>query len=152
MVKIGKTIRSRISIAGHPVHPTMVHFPIALLLAGFASDAAYFFTTDFFWARASLWLIGVGALGGWVAGSVGLLELIISHPLRYLITAWNHAILAVVMLSLATFNWMIRYEHATELILPWGIYLSLLTSALILLTSLLGGQLVYEHGVGVNVD
>lgn len=152
MVKIGKPIRSRISIAGHPLHPTMVHFPIALLLAAFASDVGFFYTTDPFWVRASLWLLGVGAIGGWVAGSVGLVELVISHPLRYLITAWNHAILAVLMLSLASFNWMIRYEHGTELLLPWGIYLSLLTSVLILLTSLLGGQLVYEHGVGVNVE
>jgi uncharacterized membrane protein len=36
--------------------------------------------------------------------------------------------------------------------LPWGLAVSLLTAALIALAGWLGGQLVYEHAVGVDVE
>lgn len=149
---VDKRIVSRMSIKGHPIHPALIHFPVALLLAATATDGAYIYTGDFFWARASLWLIGVGALGGWVAGSVGLIDLVAERAIRRLITGWNHAILAVLLLSLATFNWTLRVDEPALLLQPWGIYLSLLTAFMILVTSVQGGQLVYEYGVGVSVD
>lgn len=149
---VQQPIDSRMAIAGHPIHPTLIHFPVALLLAAVLSDGAFFYTHDPFWARGSVWLIGLGVAGGWVAGTVGLIDLLTVKRIRLLITAWNHAILAVVMLSIASFNWMIRIEDAQGFIYPWGIYLSLLTAVMILLASLAGGQLVYEHGVGVSVD
>jgi len=34
----------------------------------------------------------------------------------------------------------------------WGLYLSLLTAVLISLAAFLGGRLVYEHAVGVDLD
>ncbi|MEX1031944.1 MAG: DUF2231 domain-containing protein [Cellvibrionaceae bacterium] len=145
-------IDSAMSVAGHPIHPTMIHFPVAMLLAATASDAAYIFTGDFFWARASVWLVGIGALGGWAAGLVGTIELLLVRAIRRLVTAWNHAVLAVVTLSLATFNWMLRIDDPALLVNPWGIYMSLLTTAMILLTSMQGGQLVYEYAVGVNIE
>lgn len=149
---VQQPIDSRMSIGGHPVHPTLIHFPVALLLAAVLSDAAFLYTEDPFWARGSIWLIGLGALGGWVAGAVGLIDLVTVRDIRRLITGWNHAILAVVMLSVASFNWMIRLDDMVGFIKPWGIYLSFLTALMILLASLAGGQLVYEHGVGVSID
>lgn len=147
-----EAIDSRMSIAGHPIHPVMIHFPVAALLALSATDLAYIYTNDFFWARLGLWLAGVGALGGWLAGLVGLIDLLTVAAIRRLITAWNHALLAVVMLSLASFNWLLRIDDATQFIIPWGIYMSLLTTVVIILTGIQGGQLVYEHGVGVNIE
>jgi len=58
---------------------------------------------------------------------------------------------AVVMLSLASFNWLLRFNEP-DAILPWGLAVSLLTGGLIALAGWLGGQLVYEHAVGVDVD
>lgn len=147
-----EAIDSRMSIAGHPIHPTLVHFPVAALLALSAADLAYLFTDDYFWARLGLWLAGVGALGGWLAGLVGVIDLLTVKAIRRLITAWNHALLAVIMLSLASFNWLLRIDDATALIFPWGIYVSLLTTLMIILTGIQGGQLVYEHAVGVNIE
>lgn len=145
-------IESRMSIAGHPIHPTLIHFPVAMLLAATATDAAHIFTGDYFWARGSIWLVGIGALGGWFAGLVGLIDLLTVRDIRRLITAWNHAILAVVMLSVATFNWMLRLDNPALHLYPLGFSMSLLTTVMILLTSMQGGQLVYEHGVGVDIE
>ena len=57
-------ILSRAAIAGHPLHPMMIHFPVAALLALVPVDAAFIVGGDPFWARAGLWLAGVGAIGG----------------------------------------------------------------------------------------
>lgn len=146
-----QTIRSRAALGGHPLHPMMIHVPVAALFGLVASDLGYLLSGDPFWARASLWLAGVGAFGGWLASIAGLVDLFSVRRIRRLVTGWCHAILAVMMLSLASLNWLQRYL-AAEQILPWGLYLSLLTALLIGLAGWLGGRLVYEHAVGVDVE
>jgi uncharacterized membrane protein len=148
---VQQTIHSRAAIAGHPVHPMMIHFPVAALFGLIATDLGYVFTSDPFWARAGLWLAGVGAFGGWIASIAGAIDLFTVREVRRMITGWCHAILAIMMLALASLNWVQRFE-AVEAIYPWGLYVSLLTGALIAVTGVLGGQLVYEHAVGVNVE
>ena len=145
-------IESKISIAGHPLHPMLVHLPIAALIGLIATDAAFIYTGDDFWARAGLWLSGVGALGGWGAALLGLIELLIVPRIRHLITGWSHAVIAVMMLSLATFNWSIRLDGAGDMIWPWGLGISLVTGVLVALAASLGGRLVYEHAVGVDTE
>jgi len=122
------------------------------LIGLIGSDIAFWFTNDYFWARASLWLAGIGAVGGWLSGMAGMIDLLLVPRIRQLITAWCHAILAVMLLSLASLNWMLRVDGADLLLIPWGIALSLLTGLLIAITGYLGGRLVYEHGVGVDVE
>lgn len=145
-------IFSRMAILGHPLHPMLIHFPVAALVSVIATDLAYVFTADDFWARAGLWLTGVGALGGWVSGTAGLVDLVSVPRIRRLITAWCHAIFAVMLLSLATFNWLLRVGEPAAQIWPWGLYLSLFSGALITITGVLGGRLVYEFAVGVDTD
>ncbi|MGB3610151.1 MAG: DUF2231 domain-containing protein [Cellvibrio sp.] len=147
-----EAINSRMAVHGHPIHPMLIHFPVAALLGLIASDLAYVVSDDYFWARASLWLAGIGALGGWISGLAGLIDLVSVRQIRRLITAWCHAILAVMLLSLASLNWLFRLDAAEVNILPWGLYLSLLTGVLIAAASYLGGRLVYEHAVGVEVE
>lgn len=147
-----QNIGSRMSIAGHPIHPTLIHFPVAALLGLVATDGAFIYTGDDFWARAGFWLCTVGTWGGWLAGVVGLIDLVSVRSIRHLMTAWSHALLAVMMLSLSSFNWLLRWEDAAHLIMPWGLYMSIITAVFIMLASVLGGQLVYEHAVGVDTE
>ena len=93
------SIPSRAAIAGHPLHPMMVHFPVAALIGLLGTDLGWFLTGDVFWARMGLWLAGVGAVGGWLASIAGLVDLLTVRQIRRLITGWQHAILAVMMLS-----------------------------------------------------
>ena len=146
-------ILSRAAIAGHPLHPMLIHFPVASLIALLGADAAYLYNGDPFWARAGLWLAGVGALGGWVASVAGLVDLVTVSQIRRLITAWGHALMAVMMLSLATFNWQLRMgDDPGHYVMPWGLGMTLATAGFIALTAYLGGRLVYENAVGVNTD
>lgn len=145
-------IISRMSLGKHPIHPMLIHFPVAALIALIGTDLAYLATGDYFWARAGVWLSGVGAAGGWSSGLVGLIDLTTVARIRRLITAWCHAILAVMLLSLASLNWLLRFGGPDIHIWPWGLYVSGLTGLLIAVTSYLGGQLVYERAVGVDID
>lgn len=145
------TIASRAALLGHPVHPMLIHFPVAALMALVASDLAFLYTDDPFWARVGLWLAGVGAFGGWLASIAGAIDLFTVRRIRWLIVGWCHAILAVMMLSVASLNWLLRFEEAAA-VLPCGLYLSLLTAVLIGAASALGGRLVYEHAVGVDLE
>lgn len=145
-------ILSKMAIRGHPLHPMLIHFPVAALMGLVATDLAYIFSADYFWARAGLWLAGIGALGGWISGLAGLVDLTTVARIRRLITAWCHAILAVMLLSLATFNWLLRVDAPDIRILPWGVYISLLTALLIAITGIFGGILVYEYAVGVDTE
>lgn len=147
-----QAIISRMSIGGHPIHPMLIHFPVAALIALIGVDLAYIVTDDYFWARAGVWLSGVGAAGGWLSGLVGLIDLVTVARIRRLITAWCHATLAVMLLSLASLNWLLRFGEPDAHVWPWGLYVSGLTGLLIGVTSYLGGQLVYERAVGVDID
>ncbi len=148
-----EAIQSKAAIRGHPIHPMLIHFPVALLLAAVASDAAWLLTGDFFWARAGLWLTGTGALGGWISGAAGVVDLVLVERIRRLVTPWCHGVLAVLVLSLASLNWLLRFLEAPDTyILPWGAFLSLLTAGMISITSYLGGRLVYEYAIGVDIE
>ncbi len=49
--------------------------------------------------------------------------------IRRKITAWCHALLAVMMLSLASLNWVLRVgSEAADTVVLWGLVLSLLTA------------------------
>src|SRR5690606_29653844 len=81
-----------VAVAGHPLHPMLVTFPIAFLLGAFASDLAFWLLRDPFWARMSVWLIGGGAAMGSLAGLSGTVELLSIAGIRRRAAAWNHFI------------------------------------------------------------
>ena len=146
-------ILSRAAIAGHPLHPMLIHFPVAALVGLVGTDAAYVWNGDPFWARVGVWLAGVGALGGWGASMAGLVDLITVGRIRRLVTAWGHAIIAVMMLSMASMNWMIRLgDDPGAHVYPWGAGITLVTAGFIALAAYLGGRLVYEHAVAVDTS
>lgn len=146
-------ILSRAAIAGHPLHPMLIHFPVAALLGLVGTDAAYIVTSDPFWSRAGLWLAGVGAAGGWFASIAGLIDLLSVQRIRRLVTAWVHALIAVMMLSIASLNWSLRWgEDAGAAIDPWGAAMTLFTAGFIGIAAYLGGRLVYEKAVAVDTD
>jgi uncharacterized membrane protein len=143
---------SAVAVAGHPLHPMMVTFPIAFLTTALGSDLAYFFFGDPFWARMSLWLIGIGTFAGIGAGVTGAVELLWVQGIRRRTAAWSHFIAAVMLLSIGFANWLLRLEDAEAALLPWGLYLSALGAMLVGLAGWLGGKLVFHHQLGIETE
>ena len=68
--------KSTAQIAGHPIHPMLIPFPIACFVLTFISDLAFWKTSNDFWASASLWLLGVGLVMAALAAVMGLIDVL----------------------------------------------------------------------------
>lgn len=130
----------------------MVTFPIAFLIAVAATDLAWVFLQDDFWARMSLWLVGAGAVTGLAAGLAGTIELLIIPGVRRRGASWSHFVAAITLISIAFTNWFLRLAGPEEMILPWGLMLSLLGAVMVGVSGWLGANLVFEHQIGVVDD
>ncbi|MFN6567589.1 hypothetical protein A6770_16115 [Nostoc minutum NIES-26] len=142
-------VPSTVAIAGHPLHPLSVIFPIAFLAAALGSDFGYWLTRDPFWARASLWLIGLGLGGGLLAAAIGLSDFLKIERVRKRSAGWAHLILNVSLLVLTLVNFLLRLGDAEARILPWGLLLSLIVGTLTSASGWFGAELSYRHKIGV---
>ncbi|MCW5315878.1 DUF2231 domain-containing protein [Nostoc sp. KVJ3] len=142
-------VPSTVAIAGHPLHPLSVIFPIAFLAAALGSDIGYWLTGDFFWARASLWLIGLGLAGGLLAAAIGLSDFVKIERVRKRTAGWVHLILNVSILVLSLINFLLRWGDAESRIVPWGLSISLLVGTLTSASGWFGAELSYRHKIGV---
>ena len=138
------------AVGGHPVHPMLVNFPIAFLFAGLPSDLAFYVTQDPFWARMSLWLIGTGFAMGLLGALFGTLDFLLVEGVRRHTSSWTHFLLGVMLLAIACTNWWMRLEDAAAAVLPWGLFLSAITSLSVAATGWMGGKLVFEHNIGIS--
>jgi len=64
--------RSTASIAGHPIHPMLIPFPIAFFVATFVCDVVFWQTSNAMWATAAVWLLGAGIVMAALAALAGL--------------------------------------------------------------------------------
>ena len=143
---------SAIAVAGHPIHAMSVSFPIALVISTLGCDLFFWFTGDPFWARAALWASGFAVFFGMIAGLSGTAELLLVKGIRQRVASWTHAVVAVVLLSIACLNWGLRLEDHVEAVLPWGLFTSVLASVFVGLAGWHGGKLVFDHGIGLMVS
>ncbi|MDZ8028409.1 MAG: DUF2231 domain-containing protein [Nostoc sp. DedQUE11] len=142
-------VPSTVAIAGHPLHPLSVIFPIAFLALALGTDFGYWLTRDFFWARASIWLIGLGLAGGVLAAAIGLSDFLKIERVRKRTAGWVHLILNVSILVLTLFNFLLRLGDPEARILPWGLVLSLIVGTLTSASGWFGAELSYRHKIGV---
>lgn len=143
-------VPSRAAIKGHPLHPAVIVFPIAFLIGAFATDLAFWRTRGVMWASFSYWLLFSGVVGGTVAAALGAIDFLSIDRARVHRAGWVHAAGNVVVLVLAMANWFLRIADVTAHLLPFGLILSAITSALLVLTGYLGGELVFKHMIGVT--
>ena len=142
--------KSTAEIAGHPVHPMLIPFPIACFVLAFVSDLAFWRTSNDFWASASLWLLGIGLITAALAAVVGLTDVLGDDRVRNLSDAWLHAGGNVIAVLIELYNWYSRYQDGNTAIVPTGTILSLVVVLILLFTGWKGWDMVYRHRVGVT--
>lgn len=142
-------VPSTVAIAGHPLHPLIVTFPIAFLTSVLATDLAYWLTDDTFWARASFWLLLGGLLTGVIAAATGMSDFLKIDRVRQHSAGWAHMAGNVAALGLSLVNLVLRWGNQTGAILPVGLIISLLVAALLGITGWYGAELIYRHKVAV---
>jgi uncharacterized membrane protein len=142
--------QSTAAIAGHPIHPMLVPFPIVCFTLALITDIAYWRTSNLMWAEFSAWLLLAGIVFGAIAALFGAIDFLASREIRAQRPAWPHAIGNVIVLILAFFNNLVHAGDGWTSVVPWGLTLSALTVLVMLVTGWLGGALVFTHGVGVR--
>jgi len=136
----------------HPVHPAVVHFPVACWSLATVADVV-----GLLWAPPWLWplafvLTVLGCVSGLLAALAGFLELLklpAEHPAGS--TANAHMGLALTTWCLYAGSAFLRL-HDQQPVPPgtWALALGGAGLLSLLATGWLGGKLVYGYGVGVT--
>jgi uncharacterized membrane protein len=141
--------RSTASIAGHPVHPMLIPFPIACFVLTFGADLMYGATTDPFFATASIWLLGIGLVFAALAAIAGLTDYIGDQRIRAIGDATKHMIANVTAVVLEAVNLFLRLGDRGA-IANTGTIISGVVVLILLYSGWKGWELVYRHGVGTR--
>jgi uncharacterized membrane protein len=141
--------RSTASIAGHPIHPMLIPFPVAFFVATLVCDIAFWRNGSEAVATAAMWLLGAGIVMALLAAIVGLTDVLGDARIRALNDVWWHAGGNLVIVLIEAVNWYMRYSNGTSAIVPTGLVLSLIAVCGLLFTGWKGWEMVYRHRVGV---
>lgn len=145
---------SKASIGGHPVHPMIIPFPIALWVFSLVADVIYLWRGNPVWRD---WIAYYALLGGIIGGAAaavpGLIDwLSITDKAVVKIANW-HARLNIIALLIFAASFYLRTSGGSDLVsrsytIP--VALSVLGVILISISGYLGGELVFKHGVAVD--
>ena len=142
--------KSTAQIAGHPIHPMLIPFPITFFVSTFVADLVFWQTGSAAWATAGTWMLGAGLVMAALAALAGLTDVLGDARIRDLSDAWLHAGGNVIAVLIELYNWYLRYQHGAEAIVPTGLLLSLIVVLLLLFTGWKGWEMVYRHRVGIS--
>ncbi|MBF6599941.1 MAG: DUF2231 domain-containing protein [Dehalococcoidia bacterium] len=145
-------MRSRYSVLGHPMHPTLVEAPIGLFVWAFASQLIFLTTTTHFWYSMSFWT-GIAALSAALIAALpgfGDLRTIGARSAAYRIGV-THMVLNLSLLALFfTAVLLMLNDSATggAKLIAVG---TLQGVGVIMLgiSGWLGGEMVYKHHLAV---
>ncbi|MBX5227695.1 DUF2231 domain-containing protein [Rhizobium sp. NLR9b] len=144
--------KSTLSIAGHPIHPMLIPFPVAAFVGTLVVDIVYARSGDPAWAVATNWMLGAGLVMAALAAVAGLIDSFGDSRIRDLRDAWFHMIGNVIVVLIEAFNLGRRLAEGGDFIVPTGLVLSLIATALLLFNGWKGWEMVYRHRVGVSED
>lgn len=144
-----RKIPSRVAFRQHPIHPMLVVFPIAFLASVPAADLAFVLLGDARWAQLAFVLNVAGLATGLLAAAFGLGDFLLVREIRNHISAWSHAVVAVMLLALAAAGVWLRWPDPVRAVWPWGLLMSSVTGLVVASAGWLGGTLSFRHGIGV---
>lgn len=144
--------KSTARVAGHPLHPMIIPFPIAFFVSTLATDIIYLNTGRPGFAEASMWLLGAGLATALLAAVLGFADFMGERLIRNLRQAWMHMIGNGLAVVLEAVNFYLRSVtsdmHGT--VAPTGVALSGVVVALLLFNGWMGWEMVYRGHVGVS--
>ncbi len=142
--------RSTAQIAGHPLHPMLIPFPVACFVLTLFCDIYYFSVGNTAWVLASEWLLGAGLIMAGLAALAGLTDFLGERRIRNLRASWWHMGLNVSAVLISLYNFLMRDVDGAASGLPvTGIVLSAVVVLILLVSGWLGWQMVYKDRVGV---
>jgi uncharacterized membrane protein len=146
-------MESRIKVAGHPVHPMLIVFPLGLLSTAVIFDIAYVLSGNADLSVFSFWALIAGLVGGLLAAIFGLVDwLAIPSGTRAKRIGAMHGVGNLVVVVLFALSLFTRLSDNAYLPSVVPLIFGVLGVLLALFTAWLGGELVYRLRVGVDDD
>ncbi len=138
-------------LLGHPVHPLVVAFPVALLTLTPLWDGAAFLGVAPELALVGYWSELAGLIGGGLALVTGFVDFLrLKDPSPELTqAALRHATFAMAMLGFFVTAFVLRGGSSGP-VRPIVLGLEVVGALCLALTGWLGGHLVFSRGVGVD--
>ena len=137
-------------IAGHPLHPMVIPFPIAFFVSAFVTDLIFLNSGRPGFAEASVWLLGAGIATALLAAVFGFTDFLGDRQVRSLRHAWWHMIGNVIAVVLELANFYLRYSApAGTGVTSTEVIISAVVVVLLVFNGWMGWELVYRHHVGV---
>jgi uncharacterized membrane protein len=144
-------MESRTKFLGHPIHPMLVMYPLALFSVAVLFDVLYLATGTEDFARFAFWAISVGLVIGLAAALFGVIDWLSVRPgtrarrIGAFHGLGNGAVVLLFVVSWATRLGDLEYAPG---ILPFVV--ALIGTGIALVTAWLGGELVYRLRIGVD--
>jgi uncharacterized membrane protein len=137
-------------MVGHPVHPALVHFPIALLLSATIADLAWAagLTHD---THIGAILMAGGLAGGLLAMAAGMVDLIRLDPKLVGRATVHMTVVGTAWLGYAVALYL--RKDALSAMPPLGtptVAISIVSAIVLAAGGWLGGKLVYTFGANVE--
>lgn len=136
-----------------PVHPAVVHFPLALVTLSVVGDVAAYVTRSTALLAVGWWALAAGAVGAGLAVAAGLADMHrerIEHAAHHLVHLHMKVgfTLFVLIAGLTFWRWLIYVEAARQ---PGWAYLVAagVVFSLTVFQGWFGSELIYSYGVGV---
>ncbi len=143
----GSNPRSTAKIAGHPIHPMLIPFPIVCFILTFVLDVLYV-RGDAGVAGSTNWLLGIGLVMAALAALAGLTDFLGDERVRSA-DAVKHMVANLAAVALEVVNFALRLKHP-EFIGSTGVYISGVVVLILVYSGWKGGELVFRHRVGVR--
>lgn len=148
-------MKSKASIAGHPIHPMLIPFPLALWATSFVVDILFYFLRHPTLLVIAKFMIAAGCLGAIAAAIAGIIDwLAIKNGDAKRAASWHARlnVAALVVFAISLFLRMGSYSGLVGRRLTIPFLLSLAGVILISISGWLGGELVFRYGVGQTRD
>ena len=144
-------MKSKAQVAGHPLHPILIAFPIAFLYGGLGFDAAAYLL-GWHGGRATGAYLSVAAIvSGLIAGVPGFIDYLYAVPPESSAKdrAWSHLLINLAALAIYAAGWAFRDRATFEPGLG-TLLLELGGVGLVTWGGWLGGTLVYREQIAVD--
>jgi len=138
----------------HPIHPILVHFPIALLFTSIFFEFLGYLKQRESYREFGYWLLILGFLGGLAAAGTGFWSedaaKAVGVPEEAIDRHETFAVVSMIIFgAMLVFRWWVRSRWSDRL---RSIYLAFGVAGVLILgtAGYFGGDLVYRYGAGVQ--
>jgi uncharacterized membrane protein len=144
-------MKTRVRVLGHPLHQSLVVFPLGLFVTGTIFDLIHLASDNGTFAEVGFWMISAGIIGAVLAALTGLADFTsVPSGTRAKRVGRVHGALNSVLLVLFAISWLIRVNNTNHAPGAGTFTLEVIAVAIGGASAWLGGELVDRLGIGVQ--